>query len=66
MIQNNLSNNQIKGTIGIEANKLNNSIFIFVSKVNDNPLIKKLVNGSSDLDNMISLAKDNFTISAKM
>src|SRR3981189_2890573 len=65
MIQNNLSNNQIKGTIGIEANKLNNSISTSISKVNDNPLVKKLVDGSSDSDNMVSLVKDNFTISAK-
>lgn len=65
MIQNNLSNNQIKGTIGIEANKLNNSISTSISKANDNPLIKKLVDGSSDSDNMVSLVKDNFTISAK-
>ena len=43
MIQNNLSNNQIKGTIGIEADKLNNSISTSVFKANDNLLIKKIL-----------------------
>jgi hypothetical protein len=65
MVQNNLSSNQVTGTIGIEGNKVNSSVSTTISKLNENPFIKKLIDGSSDSNLASSSTKDNFTISTK-
>lgn len=50
--------------MSVEADKVNTSVSTSISKLNDNFFIKKLIDGSSNLNDEASPLKDNFTISA--